>query len=100
MIDANIADKEVPNTAASRTEAVLAGRVRLLYALGQQYLFLPFAALCMAAALLRHTAPPWLISLPLVLQFCATFAAGQLKIAYERRGENDSPLYWARRYAV
>ena len=34
---------------AKERGALLAGRVAVLYALSQYYLFLPFAALCMAA---------------------------------------------------
>jgi signal transduction histidine kinase/HPt (histidine-containing phosphotransfer) domain-containing protein len=84
-----------------RDAAILRGRVALLFALSQHYLFLPFAALCMAAALVHQTALVWVVSTPLILQIAATVAANRLKRAYDARGpEEDDPLPWAKRYTV
>ena len=85
--------------AQAREQAVLIGRVQVLYALSQQYLFLPFSALCMAASLVHRQIPVAIASLPLILQFVASVAASRLKAAYER-DENGDPYIWARRHML
>lgn len=84
---------------AART--ILAGRVDILFRLGRHYLFLPFAALCVAATLIgQQRTSIWVASTPLLLQILVTVAAERLARAYRRRPETDNPLTWARRYTV
>jgi signal transduction histidine kinase/HPt (histidine-containing phosphotransfer) domain-containing protein len=80
-------------------DAVFAGRIDILYALGRHYLSLPFAALCIPATMFAGTAPGWLPFMPLVLQITVVIAAEQLTTAYKNRNGHGTPLYWARRYA-
>jgi signal transduction histidine kinase len=79
---------------------MLRGRISLLYAFGQHYLFLPFAALCMAASLVHYETTIWVVATPLVLLIFATIAGGQLKQAFERAGDEADPIHWARSYTV
>ena len=81
--------------------AIEAGRVDILFRLGRHYLFLPFAALCVAATLMgdgRDTI--WVVATPLLLQILVTLAAERLARRYEQRPKGDDPLIWARRYTV
>jgi signal transduction histidine kinase/HPt (histidine-containing phosphotransfer) domain-containing protein len=78
---------------------LLKGRTAILYALAQPYLFLPFASLAVAAALMQEAAPPWLVMIPYVAQIAASVAAGRLKEAYQKR-VNDDPKLWAKRYTI
>lgn len=81
--------------------AISAGRVDILFRLGRHYLFLPFAALCVAATLMgQHQTSIWVASTPLLLQILVTLAAERLGRAYERRPATDDPIAWARRYTV
>ena len=80
-------------------QVMLKGRTAILYALAQPYLFLPFASLAMAAALMQEAAPPWLVMIPFVAQIAASVAAGRLKDAYLKR-VNDDPQLWATRYTI
>ncbi|MBL6852128.1 MAG: hypothetical protein ISS15_06580 [Alphaproteobacteria bacterium] len=80
-------------------EAVFAGRIDILYALGRHYLSLPFAALCIPATMFAGNAPGWLPFMPLMLQITVVIAAEQLTTAYKNRNGHGTPLYWARRYA-
>ncbi len=80
-------------------DAVFAGRIDILYALGRHYLSLPFAALCIPATMFAGTAPGWLPFMPLMLQIAVVIAAEQLTTAYKNRNGQGTPLYWARRYA-
>jgi len=91
---AEAAEETVPE------RVLFAGRITALFALSQHYLFLPFAALCMAAALFHQTLDIWIASLPLVLQIAATVAVGRLKAAFEARDRRDDPLVWAQRYTI
>lgn len=74
------------------------GRVDILFRLGKHYLFLPFAALCVAATMLNGQKPIWLIGSPLLLQIGITLLAERLAAAYERRPKGDDPRDWSRRY--
>jgi signal transduction histidine kinase len=85
---------------SARDIAMLRGRIGLLYTFGQHYLFLPFAALCMASSLVHYDAQLWLMALPLVLLIFATVAGGRLKSTFEKAGENADPTYWARVHTV
>jgi len=80
-------------------DAVFAGRIDILYALGRHYLSLPFAALCIPATMFAGNAPGWLPFMPLALQITVVIAAEQLTTAYKNRSGEGTPLYWARRYA-
>ena len=87
------------NPAEAREKTLLQGKVAIVYALSHYYLFLPFAALCMVAALLQRNIPLVLAALPFLLQIVATIAGNRLKEAYDRRGD-DNPALWARRYTL
>ena len=80
-------------------DAVFAGRIDILYALGRHYLSLPFAALCIPATMFAGVPPGWLPFMPLMLQIAVVIAAEQLTTAYKNRKGQGTPLYWARRYA-
>src|SRR5882672_3869786 len=84
----------------TREDALLCGRVAVLYTLGHYYLFLPFAALCMTAALLQMNASLAYMALPILLQIVAALWGKRLKTAYDNRGDNDDPVLWARRATV
>ncbi|MEI9995372.1 MAG: HAMP domain-containing sensor histidine kinase [Rhizomicrobium sp.] len=79
--------------------AVFAGRIDILFALGRHYLSLPFAALCIPATLFAGREPGWLPLMPLVLQIAVVIAAEQLTTAYKKRDRGDDPKFWAWRYA-
>ncbi len=85
-------------SAAEEARAVLAGRVEILYRLGRHYLFLPFAALCLAGVLYKNQLPIWIAAAPLILQIAATVATGRLAERYRRCGPGDDPGLWARRF--
>lgn len=79
-------------------DAVFAGRIDILFALGRHYLSLPFAALCIPATLFAGREPGWLPLMPLLLQIAVVIAAEQLTTAYKRRNRSDDPQFWAWRY--
>jgi len=81
-----------------RDDPVFAGRIDILYALGRHYLSLPFAVLCVPAALIAHHPPGVLPLMPLLLQLAVVIAAEQLTTAYKRRPAGSDPHFWARRY--
>ncbi len=85
-----------------RADAIFAGRIDVLYALGRHYLSLPFAVLCLPAAVIGGHAPSATLLMPLALQIGVVIAAEQLTTAYRQRDPaNDAgadPHYWARRY--
>jgi signal transduction histidine kinase/HPt (histidine-containing phosphotransfer) domain-containing protein len=85
--------------AKARENAMLRGRVAILYAFSQHYMFLPFAALCMAASLTNYDSTIWVTATPLVLLIFATLGGAVMKRSYETRGDDD-PRYWARQYTV
>ena len=79
-------------------DAVFAGRIDILYALGRHYLSLPFAVLCVPATLVAGTEPGLLPLMPLLLQMTVVIAAEQLTTAYKNRAPGSDPHFWARRY--
>ncbi|MDE2463821.1 MAG: Hpt domain-containing protein [Alphaproteobacteria bacterium] len=82
-------------------QALAAGRVAVLFSLGRQCLFLPFAALCVAATLLgpRHL-PLFVTAAPLLLAIIISLATFRLAARFDQRSSNADPLPWARRYTV
>jgi signal transduction histidine kinase/HPt (histidine-containing phosphotransfer) domain-containing protein len=85
-----------------RADAIFAGRIDVLYALGRHYLSLPFAVLCVPTAVIAGHAPSATLLMPLALQIGVVIAAEQLTTAYRRRDLSNEaagdPHYWARRY--
>lgn len=81
-------------------QAQLRGRVAILYALSQQYLFLPFAVLCMAVTLVDYNSQLWIVGAPFVLLIFAAIGASRLKRSYDNRSDNGNPEYWARQFTV
>ena len=79
-------------------DAIFAGRINVLYALGRHYLSLPFAVLCVPATVIAGHLPSAASLMPLVLQIGVVIAAEQLTTAYRQRPPGSSPHYWARRY--
>lgn len=79
-------------------DAMFAGRIDILYALGRHYLSLPFAVLCVPATLFAGSAPSVLPLMPLMLQITVVIAAEQLTTAYKNRAAGSDPHFWARRY--
>ena len=92
-------DFDIPRE-ADAARAIMAGRIDLLFRLGRNYLFLPFATLCVAASLREGRQATWLAVSPLLLQIGVMFATQRLTLAYERRRDTDNPILWARRYTV
>lgn len=80
------------------TDAVFAGRIGVLYALGRHYLSLPFAVLCVPAAVIAGHMPSAASLVPLMLQITVVIVAEQLTTAYKERPAGSDPHYWARRY--
>jgi signal transduction histidine kinase/HPt (histidine-containing phosphotransfer) domain-containing protein len=81
-----------------RARALWPERVDILFRMGRLYLFLPFSALCIAAAFYSHACPEWLAIVPLLLQIGATVATREFAERYERRDRSEEPRDWARRY--
>jgi signal transduction histidine kinase/HPt (histidine-containing phosphotransfer) domain-containing protein len=79
-------------------DAIFAGRIDVLYALGRHYLSLPFAVLCVPATLIAGHMPSAFTLMPLVLLMAVVIAAEQLTTAYRQRPPGSDPHYWARRY--
>ena len=84
--------------ADGRDLVLLRGRVALVYALSQQYLSLPFAVLCMVAALLRPSTLLW-SAIPFIGHIAARVYGNRLKTAYDNRTVDD-PRIWALRYTI
>jgi signal transduction histidine kinase/HPt (histidine-containing phosphotransfer) domain-containing protein len=81
-------------------DTALTGRVAMLYAIGRHYLSLPFAVLCVPAALVggRHLGVLPLV--PLMLQIAVVIAAEQLNDFHSRHDSEHDPRYWASRYTL
>src|SRR5690242_8610515 len=87
----------LPNGDAT-SRAVPAERIDILFRMGRLYLFLPFSALCIAAAFYRHYIPAWIALIPLLLQIATTIATREFIERYERRGPDEDVMDWANRY--
>jgi signal transduction histidine kinase/HPt (histidine-containing phosphotransfer) domain-containing protein len=74
--------------------------VAVLFRLARYDLSFPFAALCMASALLQKNANLASIAVPIAAYLAATIYGHTLKRAYDRRGAYDDPAVWARRYTI
>jgi signal transduction histidine kinase/HPt (histidine-containing phosphotransfer) domain-containing protein len=90
----------VPDAGSADEAAIFAGRIDILYRLGRHYLFLPFSALSIAAALYTHLVPVWIAIIPFLLQIAATIGTGRLALAYAHRPAGDDAALWARRYVI
>ena len=85
--------------ADARTLAL--GRVAILFSLARQSLFLPFAALCVAATLLGPRHLPFFASVsPLLMAIIISLATFRLAARFEQRSSDGDPQQWARRYTV
>jgi signal transduction histidine kinase/HPt (histidine-containing phosphotransfer) domain-containing protein len=84
--------------AGEKAEAIFAGRIDILYALGRHYLSLPFAVLCLPATFMARHPPGFLPLVPLLLQIAVVIAAEQLTTAYHNRPAGSDPRFWAWRY--
>ena len=74
------------------------GRIDILYRLGRHYLFLPFAALCLAGVLYKNLLPIWIAIVPLILQIATTVATGRLAERYRRHKYTRTPQALARTF--
>jgi len=88
----------MPPKRGSRSRAVPAERIDILFRMGRLYLFLPFSALCIAAAFYRHYIPAWIALIPLLLQIATTIATREFIERYERRDPDEDVMDWANRY--
>jgi signal transduction histidine kinase/HPt (histidine-containing phosphotransfer) domain-containing protein len=83
-----------------RESALLQGRVEVLFRLARYDLSFPFAALCVATALLQRDANPTYVAVPIVAYLAATLYGRVLKRAYDKRGAYDDPVIWARHFTI
>ena len=81
-------------------DTLLQGRVAVLFRLARYDLSFPFAALCVASALLQPNVDYALVGLPVAAYLGATIYGHSLKRAYDKRGAYDDPAIWARRYTI
>lgn len=93
-------EQTAANMSEPRQDAILRGRVAIVYALGNHFLFLPFAALCMAAAIVHYNKAIWIVGTPLVLLVFAAAGANRLKTSFDARDKNDDPEKWAARFTL
>ncbi len=83
-----------------REDAILRGRISIVYAMSNHFLFLPFAALCVAASVIHYTTALWLVSLPMVLHIFVAVGAIRLKAAYDSRDPSGDLKIWGRRFVL
>jgi signal transduction histidine kinase/HPt (histidine-containing phosphotransfer) domain-containing protein len=84
----------------AREDAILRGRISIVYRLSNNYLFLPFTALCVSASLVHYQSLLWIACAPLIVQIFVAFGASRLKAAYEQRDYGDDPVVWARKFTL
>lgn len=90
--------RDTPPKRGAAAHAVPPERIDILFRMGRLYLFLPFSALCIAAAFYRHYIPAWVALMPLLLQIATTVATREFVERYETRDPNDDVMDWAKRY--
>ncbi|MBS0273231.1 MAG: Hpt domain-containing protein [Proteobacteria bacterium] len=90
--------RETPPNGGAKPCAVPAERIDILFRMGRLYLFLPFSALCIAAAFYRQYIPAWIALIPLLLQIATTIATREFSERYEKRDPDDDVMDWANRY--
>ena len=95
-----MAEASVDNPEHGKRIALLQGRVAILFLLGRSDLSFPFAALCLASAVLHEGVDIAYVALPIVLMVATTIYGRWLKRAFDRRGAYDEPALWARRYTI
>jgi len=95
-----VAEASVDNPEQVKRTALLQGRVAILFLLGRSDLSFPFAALCVASALLHTGADVAYVALPIMLIVATTICGRWLRRAFDRRGAYDDPAIWARRYTI
>ena len=83
-----------------REDAILRGRISIVYRLSSNYLFLPFAALCVSASLVHTQTSLWIACAPLIVQIFVAFGASRLKAAYDQRDHGGDPMVWARKFTL
>jgi signal transduction histidine kinase/HPt (histidine-containing phosphotransfer) domain-containing protein len=84
----------------ARERALWEGRLSAVYSLARLYLFVPFAALCMAVAPMRQNAALFWLPLPFLLHIVAMYAGNRQKERFEKRDPLDDPRVWARRFTI
>jgi len=90
--------RDTPPSGGVNARAVPAERIDILFRMGRLYLFLPFSALCLAAAFYRHYIPAWVALIPLLLQIATTIATREFVERYEARDPDEDVMDWAKRY--
>jgi signal transduction histidine kinase/HPt (histidine-containing phosphotransfer) domain-containing protein len=83
-----------------REDAILRGRISIVYRLSNNYLFLPFAALCVSASLVHTQTSLWMVCAPLIVQIFVAFGVSRLKAAYDQRDHGGDPMVWARKFTL
>ncbi len=95
-----MAEASVDDPEQGKRTALLQGRVAILFLLGRSDLSFPFAALCVASALLHPSANIAYVALPIALMVATTIFGRWLRRAFDKRGAYDDPAIWARRYTI
>jgi signal transduction histidine kinase/HPt (histidine-containing phosphotransfer) domain-containing protein len=90
--------RDTPPNGGVKAHAAAAERIDILFRMGRLYLFLPFSALCLAAAFYRHYVPAWIALMPLLLQIATTIATREFVKRYEARDPGEDVMDWANRY--
>ena len=86
--------------AVKREHALLRDRTTIVYALGQNYLYLAFVALCIAVGLAGDQDQAWMGMVPLILLIFSNLAAGRFKAAFDTSDKSEDPRPWARRFTI
>jgi signal transduction histidine kinase len=94
------AESSVAQPLDTRGNALLQGRLSVAYALTRYYLFVPFAALCMAASPARSKPALFWAVVPFLLLILAMMAGNRLKARFDARNKDDPPQIWARRFTI
>ena len=95
-----MAEASVDDPEHGKRNALLQGRVAILFLLGRSDLSFPFAALCVASALLHAGTNIAYVALPIALIVATAIYGRWLRRAFDKRGAYDDPVVWARRYTI